>query len=348
MKLRSLFDIDSLKEEVEELEKETLVEGFWDDSQKAQEFFDFLNHKKGLLNSFQAVEEPLEEIEIMEELEDLGEEDFSKEIEDLVKGLSKKVEDLKTLTLLTGEYDGNNAIMQINAGAGGLEAQDWTEMLLRMYTRWLDDHSYQYEITDYHQDTAGGIKSVTLQITGNNSYGFLKSEKGVHRLVRISPFDSNNKRHTSFASVDVYPSIEEEEVEIDEKDLKIDTYRSSGAGGQHVNNTDSAVRITHLPTGITVQCQSERSQITNRRTAMAMLASRLHQIKEEERLEKIEDIQGKHLDIAWGSQIRSYIFHPYQMVKDHRTKLERSDIDQVMDGDLDDFMDAFLVMEQGD
>ena len=345
MKLRSLFDIDSLREEVTDLETETLKDGFWDDSQKAQEFFDYLNEKKGLINSFEEVSELLEEIQIMEEL---GEEEYSKEIKESLKKLCKKVENLKVLTLFSGEYDENNAIMQINAGAGGLEAQDWAEMLLRMYKRWLENHQYKMRITDYHQDTAGGIKSVTLQITGKNAYGFLKSEKGVHRLVRISPFDSNNRRHTSFASVDVYPSIEAEEIELDEKDLKIDTYRASGAGGQHVNNTDSAVRITHIPTGVTVQCQSERSQITNRRTAMAMLASRLYQIKEEERLEKIEDIQGKHLDIAWGSQIRSYIFHPYQMVKDHRTNIERSDIDNVMDGDLNEFIDGYLMMEQGD
>lgn len=242
-----------------------------------------------------------------------------------------------------GEYDKNNAILSIHSGAGGTEAQDWAEMLLRMYTRWISSKNYSYEITDYNQDTEGGIKSVSLKVKGMNAYGFLKSEKGVHRLVRISPFDQQKRRHTSFASVDVFPEIKESsEITIDDKDLKIDTYRASGAGGQHVNMTDSAVRITHIPTGVTVQCQSERSQIANRKYAMDMLIAKLIMIKEEEKREKIEDIQGKYNQIAWGSQIRSYVFQPYTLVKDHRTNYETPQVQDVLDGDLDQFMTSFL------
>ena len=273
----------------------------------------------------------------------MGLEEYEKEISKTLKNLEEKVDEFKIKTLLVGEYDKNNAILSIHAGAGGTEAQDWAEMLLRMYTRWIADKKYSYKITDYNQDTEGGIKSVSLIVQGINAYGFLKSEKGVHRLVRISPFDQQKRRHTSFASVDVFPEIKDSHnIQIDDKDLKVDTYRASGAGGQHVNMTDSAVRITHIPTGVTVQCQTERSQIANRKYAMDMLIAKLIMIKEEEKREKIEDIQGKYNQIAWGSQIRSYVFQPYTLVKDHRTNCESSQVQDVLDGDLDKFINAYL------
>jgi peptide chain release factor 2 len=260
-----------------------------------------------------------------------------------VEGLNKKLDEMKIITLLKGPYDKNNAILSIHAGTGGLDAQDWAKMLLRMYTRWAEQKGYKVEILDLQQDPEAGIKSVTLLIEGENAYGYLRSEKGVHRLVRISPFDSSGKRHTSFASIDVMPEIDESvQVDIKAADLRIDTYRSSGAGGQHVNKTDSAVRITHIPTGIVTQCQNERSQHSNRDTAMKMLKSKLIELKEEEQKEKIEDLQGEYSQIAWGSQIRSYVFNPYNMVKDHRTNAEIGNVQGVMDGDLDPFINAYL------
>jgi peptide chain release factor 2 len=246
-------------------------------------------------------------------------------------------------TLLTGEYDGNNAILTFHAGAGGTEAQDWVEMLYRMYTRWAERHGYKYQVLDYLDGEEAGIKSASILIEGSNVYGYLRSEAGVHRLVRVSPFDSSGRRHTSFASVEVMPEINEDiAVAIDEKDLRVDTYRSSGAGGQHVNKTDSAIRITHIPTGIVVACQNERSQRQNRETAMKMLKSKLIEIKEREHLDRVEDIKGEHKEIGWGSQIRSYVFMPYTMAKDHRTNFEVGNIGAVMDGDLDGFINAFL------
>lgn len=286
----------------------------------------------------------IEDLEILIELviEENSYEDY-KEVEKGLERISKISEEFKLSTLLSGEYDQNNAILSIHSGAGGLEAQDWAEMLLRMYRRWADSRQFQVETLDLLSDTEGGIKSVTLLIKGYNAYGYLKSEKGVHRLVRISPFDSSGKRHTSFASIDVYPEIDEDiNIEINPSDLKIDTYRSTGAGGQHVNTTDSAIRITHIPTGIVVQCQSERSQHSNKLTAMNMLRAKLIQLKEEENKEKIEDLQGSYSQIAWGSQIRSYVFHPYSMVKDHRTNAEIGDVYRVMDGDIDLFINEYL------
>ncbi len=274
------------------------------------------------------------------------EEELYSELTKEIQNIEKKVASFRLATLLSGEYDSNNAILSINSGAGGLEAQDWAQMLLRLYTRYAERKGFKVETFDILPDPAGGIKSVTLKIEGHNAYGFLKTEKGVHRLVRISPFDSAAKRHTSFASVDVYPELDSNtEVEINPSDLKIDTYRASGAGGQHVNVTDSAVRITHIPTGVVVQCQNERSQHSNKETAMNMLISRLIQLKEEEEKEKIEDIQGSYSQIAWGNQIRSYVFHPYSMVKDHRTNHEVGNVSRVMDGDIDDFIEAYLIGE---
>ncbi|MDY6065641.1 MAG: peptide chain release factor 2 [Finegoldia sp.] len=342
--IKESLDLDKLKRDKKVLEDKTIAEGFWDDSTKAQETFDRINAIKEDLDEYEDLEEKLDEVMVTIEVAKEEETDeYSDEIENILGDLERESKSFKVKTLLNGEYDKNNTILSIHAGAGGTEAQDWAEMLLRMYTRWITNKGYKYQITEYNQDTEGGIKSVTLMIKGNYSYGFLKSEKGVHRLVRISPFDQQNRRHTSFASVDVYPEVEDvDEIEIDEKDLRIDTYRASGAGGQHVNMTDSAVRITHLPTGVVAQCQSERSQITNKKYAMDMLIAKLIAIKEEEHREKIEDIQGKYNQIAWGSQIRSYVYQPYTLVKDHRTGVENPNVEKVLDGDLDMFMNAYL------
>jgi len=277
--------------------------------------------------------------------------DFASQDSSFEEELSKEIDHLENITdslstsiMLNGQYDANNAILSVHSGTGGLDAQDWTQMLLRMYTRFASNMGFKISYIDLQQDEQSGVKSATLKIDGENAYGYLKCEKGVHRLVRISPFDSSGKRHTSFASVDVLPELDDSiKVEINPKDLKVDTYRSSGAGGQHVNKTESAIRITHIPTGVVVQCQNERSQISNRETAMKMLTAKLIELKELEHKDKIEDIQGKYSQIAWGSQIRSYVFQPYTMVKDHRTNYEVGNIDGVMDGDIMPFINAYLV-----
>lgn len=338
------FDINSIRDRAIELEELSYGEDFWKDIEKAQKI---MQEIKSLKNQAKEYDDLIQSIEDLETLMDLVLEeeayDMYKEIEDGLKSLSKKADEFKLNTLLSGEFDKNNAILSIHSGAGGLEAQDWAEMLLRLYRRWAEGKGFGVETLDLLSDTEGGIKSVTLLIKGHNAYGYLKSEKGVHRLVRISPFDSAGKRHTSFASIDVYPELDDEvNIEINLSDLKIDTYRSGGAGGQHVNTTDSAVRITHIPTGVIVQCQSERSQISNRHTAMNMLKAKLVQLKEEEKKEKIEDLQGSYNQIGWGSQIRSYVFHPYSMVKDHRTNAEVGDVYGVMDGDIDIFINEYL------
>lgn len=260
-----------------------------------------------------------------------------------INTLNQKIDSFRTETLLSGEYDSNNAIIALHPGAGGTESQDWAEMLLRMYTRWAEKKGYIVKILDLQPGEGAGIKSATLMIEGINAYGYLKTERGVHRLVRISPFDSSGRRHTSFASLDVMPEIDDTvEIEILPEDIRIDTYRASGAGGQHVNKTDSAVRITHLATNIVVQCQNERSQHQNKEVAMAMLKGKLVEIMEQEKMDHIDDIKGDYSQIAWGSQIRSYVFHPYNMVKDHRTNVEVGNVQSVMDGDLDGFMNAYL------
>ena len=265
------------------------------------------------------------------------------EAEEAFKAFKKDFEELKLETLLTGPYDKNNAILTLHAGAGGTEAQDWVQMLFRMYTRWAEKKGFKTRILDFLDGEEAGIKSVTFEVVGENAYGFLKSEKGVHRLVRISPFDASGRRHTSFASLDVMPELNDEiEININPDDLRVDTYRSSGAGGQHINKTESAVRITHIPTGIVVACQNERSQIQNRETAMKMLKAKLLELKEREQKEKIEDLKGVQMEIAWGSQIRSYVFCPYTLVKDHRTNYEEINVDSVMDGELDRFINAYL------
>ncbi len=273
-----------------------------------------------------------------------NDEDVLEEIKSGYSQLQKDLEAMKLETLLSGKYDKNSAIMTLHAGAGGTEAQDWCEMLFRMYTHWAERRGYKTETLDYLAGEEAGIKSVTFSVEGLNAYGYAKSEKGVHRLVRISPFDSAARRHTSFASVEVMPEMDESvQVEINQEDLRVDTYRSSGAGGQHINKTESAIRITHIPTGVVVTCQNERSQHKNRETAMKMLTAKLIEIAEREQKEKIEDLKGVQMEIGWGSQIRSYVFHPYSMVKDHRTNFEVGNVGAVMDGDLDGFVNAYLI-----
>ena len=317
---------------------------FWDNPDKAREISQEATQLKNSVEGYKQLVSDIEDASVMLDMA-IEEEDTSMEVEikQFVNGIQEAVEKQEVLLLLGGEYDQNNAILTFHAGAGGTDAQDWTEMLQRLYTRWINSKGFSFSILDYNSDTEGGIKSVTLKVDGKNAYGFLKGEKGVHRLVRISPYDSSNKRHTSFASVDVFPEIEEiTDIEINPKDLRIDTYRSGGAGGQHVNKTDSAVRITHIPTGVTVSCQSERSQMFNRDTAMRQLIAKLLIIKQEENREKIEDIQGKYSQIAWGSQIRSYVFQPYTLVKDHRTGYETGNVESVMNGNIDEFINQYL------
>ena len=339
-----LFDIANKKKLIDELEVEISKPGFWDDLDNSQKV---VKKSKILKSSIDKYNLLVREIEDLETLNILGmEEDDSSVIEEIGKGIykvRKTIEKLKLTTLLNGPYDKNNAILTLHSGAGGTEAQDWVEMLYRMYLRWAEKNGFYARELDCLPGDDAGIKSVTFMVSGENAYGYLACEKGVHRLVRISPFDANSRRHTSFASLDVMPEISDDIViDINPSDLRVDTYRASGAGGQHVNKTESAVRITHIPTGVVVSCQTERSQIQNRETAMKMLKSKLFEIKEREHLDKIEDLKGNMKDIAWGSQIRSYVFHPYSMAKDHRTGFEVGNVQAVMDGELDGFIDAYL------
>lgn len=309
-----------------------------------------INDLESELNEYYGLIDSLFDAKILLELcEECDDEEEYRDVKAKINHLSKVVDDYALTQMLDGEYDSQSAVMQVHAGAGGLEAQDWAEMLMRMYKRWADTNNYKVNVIDLLNDTEGGIKSATMLIEGKNAYGFLKSEKGVHRLVRISPFDTARKRHTSFASIDVMPNLDDDiVVDINENDLEIDTYRSSGAGGQSVNTTDSAVRIRHIPTGIVVSCQNERSQIKNKEMAMKILTGKLIALKEEERKERIEELAGNYSKIEWGSQIRSYVFHPYQMVKDHRTEYETGDIKSVMDGDVDEFIRAYLLRNKND
>ena len=316
----------------------------WDEIEKSQKIMQEIKTLKAKIEKYNSL---LSEYEYLTTLIEMGleENDVSiyKEVSDLSKKLIKHFEEVRLDTLLTGEYDGNNAILTLHSGAGGTEACDWVSMLLRMYTRFAEKMNYSIEMLDYLPGEEAGIKSVTIQINGENAFGYLKSEKGVHRLVRISPFDSSGRRHTSFASCDVMPEIDEDSsIEIKDDDLKIDTYRASGAGGQHVNKTESAIRITHLPSGIVVQCQNERSQHKNKDRAMKILKSRLFEKKQIEQLEKLQGIRGEIKEIGWGSQIRSYVFHPYNMVKDHRTNEEVGNVNAVMDGGILTFINAYL------
>jgi peptide chain release factor 2 len=335
------FDLPKLVGQIEELQSKTESADFWNDQKSAQIVLKELKLIKIKVDHYNELAESLDDVLVMLELVEEGE--MLEEFEAAIKELDQKLHHFRIETLLSGEYDSNNAIISLHPGAGGTESQDWTEMLLRMYTRWAEKHGYKVKTLDLQPGDVAGIKSVTLLIEGVNAYGYLKTERGVHRLVRISPFDSSGRRHTSFASLDVSPEVDETvEIEILPDDIRIDTYRASGAGGQHVNKTDSAIRITHLKTGIVVQCQNERSQHQNKEVAMGMLKGKLVEIMEQEQMDRIEDIKGDYSQIAWGSQIRSYVFHPYTMVKDHRTNVEVGNVASVMDGELDVFMNAYL------
>lgn len=338
------FDSASLKVELEKYNELINKEDFWDDQEQAQAVLKKMNAVKTKLQRYEEFEARLEDANALAEM--LGEEsdeELSKELVQNVGEMNKDLEAYNLEVMLSGEYDGNSAVLSLHPGAGGTESQDWASMLLRMYTRWAEKKKYKVRVLDMQPGDEAGIKSASLAIEGANAYGYLKSEKGVHRLVRISPFDSSGRRHTSFASVDIAPQIDDDvEIDINPDDLRIDTYRSSGAGGQHVNTTDSAIRITHLPTGVVVQCQNERSQHKNRDTAMKMLYGKLLELKEQEHKDKIDDLQGEYGQIAWGNQIRSYVFHPYNMVKDHRTNAEVGNIQSVMDGEIDLFINEYL------
>lgn len=340
----SPFDQAGLKRDLEEMDMKVQIEGFWDDLEAAQKLLKEKKQKESKLGEFQALENALSDIGILIELAE-EEDDVSQveEIQALYADFEQKMESLRLKTLLCEPYDGSNAIISIHAGSGGTDAQDWAEMLLRMYTRWAERKGYRIQTLDFQDSDEGGIKSATLRVEGENAYGYLKNEKGVHRIVRISPFDSSGRRHTSFASLDVTPELDDDvEVDINPEDLRIDTYRSSGAGGQHVNKTDSAIRITHIPTNIVATCQNERSQHQNKEVAMRVLKGKLYELAIQEHKDKIDELKGDFSQITWGSQIRSYVFHPYTMVKDHRTSAEVSNVQGVMDGDLDYFINEKL------
>ncbi|NLG53545.1 MAG: peptide chain release factor 2 [Clostridiales bacterium] len=345
--LYSALNIKACGAELAKLEKETESDGFWSDLENSQKVLKQIKKLKSKLEEYGSIERLLDDARTLYEMaEEEQEPELAGEILDLITKIEDEIEKARLSTLLTGEYDGNNAILSFHAGAGGTEAQDWAEMLYRMYTRWAERHGFTYKILDYLDGDEAGLKSASILIEGENAFGYLKSEAGVHRLVRISPFDASGRRHTSFAAIEVMPEITDDiEIEIRDDDLRVDTYRSSGAGGQHVNKTESAVRITHIPTGIVVACQNERSQHQNREVALRMLKSKLLEIKERENLEKIEDIKGEQKFIEWGSQIRSYVFMPYTLAKDHRTGHENGNINAVMDGDIDGFINAYLTMK---
>ena len=343
-KLSAALDIESAKQEAARLEAETAMDGFWNDLARSQKVQMRL---KQLQNKIARHEKLLSAWEDLVTLCEMGQEEDDADILEELKAeyetLEKNVEDTRMTTLLSGEYDNNNVILQLHAGAGGTEAQDWAQMLFRMYTRWAERHGFSCKTLDYEDGDEAGIKSAAISIEGENAYGLLKSENGVHRLVRVSPFDANARRQTSFAAVEVMPEIENDDtIEIREEDIEMQVYRASGAGGQHVNKTSSAVRLTHKPTGIVVASQQERSQFQNKDNCMKMLRAKLAELKAQQHAEKISDIKGVQMKIEWGSQIRSYVFMPYQMVKDTRTGYETSQIDNVMDGDLDGFLNAYL------
>ncbi len=342
--LKDALGYERLKREIEELEMKSSVPDFWDDPETSQKIVQKTGKLKNTVELYDKSVALYDDLTVLIEMGDEeGDLSLIPEIEASIDELEKSLASQRLETLLTGEYDKNNAILTFHAGAGGTEAMDWVSMLVRMYTRWTERHGFKVQMLDFLDGDEAGLKSATLSIEGDNAYGYLKSESGVHRLVRVSPFDASGRRHTSFASLEVMPEITDDaDVEVREEDIKMDVFRSSGAGGQHINKTSSAVRLTHLPTGIVVACQNERSQFQNREKAMKMLKSKLLEIKEREHLEKIEDIKGVQKDIAWGSQIRSYVFMPYTLAKDHRTGFESGNINAVMDGDLDGFINAYL------
>ena len=341
----AIFDIDGKKNRLAEIEKIIAKEGFWDSPEETKTILKERTSLSGKIGSFEKLEKELEENEILLDLAiEESDEDALHEVSQQVGTLEEKIDTLALNVMLDGEDDDKNAIVSINAGAGGTEAQDWAEMLFRMYSRWVERKGYAFELIDYQPGDEAGIKSATFTASGENAFGYLKTEVGVHRLVRISPFNASGKRHTSFASVFVYPELDQEiTVDLDEKDLRIDTYRASGAGGQHVNKTNSAVRITHLPSGIVVQCQQEKSQHRNKDLAMKVLRARLYQHEKKKQDDKIQDMHASKEDIAWGSQIRSYVLHPYQMVKDHRINLDVGNVNAVLDGDIDQFIEGVLL-----
>ena len=346
--LRGALKLESAQKEIEELEAASEREGFWNDVEKSQKVQKRLKTIKNKVENFQKLCAAWDDMyTICEMAIEENDDSMLEELESEYKQFSEKVEETRLGTLLTGEYDANNAILTFHAGAGGTEAQDWASMLYRMYNMWADRHGYKVRVMDYLDGDEAGIKSATIMIEGENAYGFLKSEHGIHRLVRVSPFDAAGRRHTSFAAVEVMPEISDDdnEIELRDEDIKMDVFRSSGAGGQKVNKTSSAVRLTHIPTGIVVSSQVERSHFQNLENCRNMLRARLAEIKEREHLEKISDIKGVQMKIEWGSQIRSYVFMPYQLVKDHRTNYENGNIDNVMNGDLDGFINAYLSMK---
>ncbi len=346
--LRGALKLESAQKEIEELEAASEREGFWNDVERSQKVQKRLKTLKNKVENFQKLCAAWDDMyTICEMAIEENDDSMLEELESEYKQFTEKVEETRLGTLLTGEYDANNAILTFHAGAGGTEAQDWASMLYRMYNMWADRHGYKVRVMDYLDGDEAGIKSATIMIEGENAYGFLKSEHGIHRLVRVSPFDAAGRRHTSFAAVEVMPEISDDdnEIELRDEDIKMDVFRSSGAGGQKVNKTSSAVRLTHIPTGIVVSSQVERSHFQNLENCRNMLRARLAEIKEREHLEKISDIKGVQMKIEWGSQIRSYVFMPYQLVKDHRTNYENGNIDNVMNGDLDGFINAYLSMK---
>ncbi|MBR2523259.1 MAG: peptide chain release factor 2 [Clostridiales bacterium] len=342
--LKDSLHIDHVKTQISELEARTQEPGFWDDVDKAQSLQTNLARLQKKVDGFTSLHDSREDLlalcELANEEEDI---DSLDELKAGLETLKADFEKMRLETLLTQEFDKNNAILTLNAGAGGTEAQDWVSMLYRMYLRWAEAHGYETKELEYLEGDVAGIKSCSVMICGENAYGFLRSELGVHRLVRISPFDSSGRRHTSFASCEVMPELDDTiDIKIDMKDVRVDTYRATGKGGQHINKTDTAVRMTHEPTGVVVACQSERSQVQNRETCLKMLKAKLYALAQAAQMEKIEDLKGNQMEIAWGSQIRSYVFCPYTMVKDHGTGYEVVDVDGVMDGNLDGFINAFL------
>lgn len=344
MKQGTLFDVSDLKEQSNRILKESESADFWDNPEKAQ---NLMKEKKGIDSKVDRYESLCRKISEIAELKTLIEEeddkDEAKALIEEFETLKRNIDEFNLETLFTEKYDSNSAILSVHAGTGGVDAMDWAEMLFRMYSRWAEKRGYKVTIADYQDDTEAGIKSATIMVDGENAYGYLRGENGVHRLVRISPFNAAGKRQTSFAAIEVMPEIEDDQdIEIDPDDLKIDTYRSSGAGGQHVNTTDSAIRITHIPTKIVVTCQNERSQHQNRETAMKILKSKLAELKEREHKEDLKELKGDFSLITWGAQIRSYVFQPYTMVKDHRTGVEVGNVNAVMDGDIDEFIKAEL------
>ncbi|RRN74875.1 peptide chain release factor 2 [Peribacillus simplex] len=341
---RGSLDLDEKEARIAQLENEMTHPDFWNDQQKAQTVINETNALKEQVNQLSDLNESYENLDLTYELvKEENDEELLAELEEEITILSQKMNDFELQLLLSEEYDSKNAILELHPGAGGTESQDWGSMLLRMYTRWGEKRGFKVETLDYLPGDEAGIKSVTLIFKGHNAYGYLKAEKGVHRLVRISPFDSSGRRHTSFVSCEVMPEFDETiNIEIRTEDLKVDTYRASGAGGQHINTTDSAVRITHLPTNTVVTCQNERSQIKNKAQAMNMLKAKLYQREIEQQQADLDEIRGEQKEIGWGSQIRSYVFHPYSMVKDHRTSAETGNLGAVMDGDIDMFIDAYL------